>query len=76
MIILGPLIGEILEHMKQKSKGTLSPDRELFIYSAHDTTVANILMTLGLFDTQTPPYTSTILLELHKLPSSSFAVSV
>jgi lysosomal acid phosphatase len=61
--------------MKQKVQGSLTPDRKLFVYSAHDTTVANILMTLGIFDAQTPAYTASILLELHKL-HDNYAVSV
>jgi lysosomal acid phosphatase len=72
----GPLIGEMVSHMKQKALGALTPDRKLFVYSAHDTTVANVLMTLGVFDTQTPSYTSSILIELHQLKSTSYAVSV
>ncbi|XP_065337178.1 prostatic acid phosphatase [Cloeon dipterum] len=72
----GPLIGEIVNHMKQKVDKTLTPDRKLFLYSAHDTTVANILMTLGLFDAQNPPYTSSILLELHKLPPEKYFVTI
>ncbi|CAB3378604.1 Hypothetical predicted protein [Cloeon dipterum] len=72
----GPLIGEIVNHMKQKVNKTLTPDRKLFLYSAHDTTVANILMTLDLFDAQNPPYTSSILLELHKLPPEKYFVTI
>ncbi|XP_059474786.1 prostatic acid phosphatase-like isoform X2 [Neocloeon triangulifer] len=72
----GPLVGEIVQHMKQKKEKTLTPNRKLFLYSAHDTTVANILMTLGIFDTQIPAYTSSIILELHKLPAEKYAVSI
>lgn len=46
----GPLIKEMLERFVQKSKGKLSPNRSLWVYSAHDTTVANVLNTLKLYD--------------------------
>lgn len=52
--------------MKKKIDGKLKPDRKAWIYSAHDTTVANVLKTLGLFDTQCPPYLSLVLIELRK----------
>lgn len=46
----GPLIKEMLQRFVDKSKGKLNPDRSVWIYSAHDTTVANVLNTLKLFD--------------------------
>lgn len=46
----GFLIREILDRFTQKIESTLSPDRSLWIYSGHDTTVANVLNTLGLFE--------------------------
>lgn len=46
----GFLIREILERFTQKIGSTLSPDRSVWIYSAHDTTVANVLNALNLFE--------------------------
>lgn len=46
----GFLIREILDRFDQKISAKLSPDRSLWIYSAHDTTVANVLNSLGLFE--------------------------
>lgn len=46
----GFLIREILEHFTQKIESKLSPDRSIWIYSAHDTHIANILNFLGLFE--------------------------
>lgn len=45
----GFLIREILERFAMKMNSTLSPDRSLWIYSAHDTTIGNVLNALGLF---------------------------
>ncbi|XP_023293172.2 prostatic acid phosphatase isoform X1 [Lucilia cuprina] len=60
----GPLIKEMLERFVDKSKGKLNPNRSLWIYSAHDTTVANVLNTLKLYDLHSPPYIACIMLEL------------
>lgn len=46
----GFLLREILNRFTDKSQDRLKPNRSLWIYSAHDTTVANILNTLGLFE--------------------------
>lgn len=46
----GFLLREILERFTMKSSSTLSPNRALWIYSAHDGTIANVLNALGLFE--------------------------
>lgn len=46
----GFLIRDILHRFTAKTKSELSPDRSLWIYSGHDTTVASILNSFGLFD--------------------------
>lgn len=46
----GFLLGDLLEVFTNKTQSTLSPDRTFYMYSAHDTTIVNILNTLGLFD--------------------------
>lgn len=43
---VGFLIREIFEHFTMKIDGKLTPD--LWIYSAHDSTVASVLNALGL----------------------------
>lgn len=45
----GPLLKDVLNRFVTKHKKELKPDRNVFIYSAHDTTVANMLNTLKLF---------------------------
>ena len=63
----GPLLKEILSHFKNKTKN--KHDQKYWVYSAHDTTVANMLNTLGVFKTlgyHNPPYTSTVMFELRK----------
>lgn len=46
----GFLLKEMLEHFSQKINSTLQPNRSLWIYSAHDITILNMLNSLGLFE--------------------------
>lgn len=46
----GFLLKEILDHFTDKLNASLSPDRSLWMYFAHDTTIAIILNSLGLFE--------------------------
>lgn len=61
----GPLLEDIVKHMVAKSKQKLKK-KKLWIYSAHDTTVANLLNTLDVFDINCPPYASAVMIELHE----------
>ncbi|KAL1465232.1 hypothetical protein WDU94_004819 [Cyamophila willieti] len=61
----GPLLDDIVRHMVAKSKDKLKK-KKLWVYSAHDTTVSNLLNTLNVFDLQCPPYASTVMIELHE----------
>lgn len=60
----GFLLKEILERFSNKTAATLSPDRRMWVYSAHDTTIANVLNTLGVFELHSPPYVACIMFEL------------
>ncbi|XP_058812426.1 prostatic acid phosphatase [Topomyia yanbarensis] len=62
----GPLVKEILQRFQDKANKKLKPDRKLWIYSAHDITVANLLNTLRLFELHNPPFASCVLLELRQ----------
>lgn len=46
----GFLLKEILEHFSKKVDSTLEPNRTLWLYSAHDVTILNMLNSLGLFE--------------------------
>lgn len=47
-------------------------NRVFHIYSGHDTTVAVLLDTLGVFNQLAPPYSATVLLELREKNSEHF----
>merc|ERR1719369_1937675 len=61
----GPFVQEMLAHFQSVVDKTLDPpNRKLFMYSGHDTTVAPILHTLGVFNNIAPPYASMVIVEL------------
>lgn len=62
--------------MDKKSKGVLTPDRKLWIYSAHDNTVANLMNTLNIFEAHFPPYAATLLVELRINANNEHVVTV
>lgn len=73
---MGSLLGEMINHMVKKSQNALKPNRKVWIYSAHDQTVANMLMTLNLFEPHCPPYTAMILIELRINPENQYFVTI
>ncbi|XP_064396543.1 lysosomal acid phosphatase-like isoform X3 [Halichondria panicea] len=62
---LGKLLGD-MQSVANKSDTT----SKLFLYSAHDTTVACMMSALGLFDGKQPPYATAFLVELYFNPNS------
>lgn len=46
----GFLIKEIFDRFKNKSLSLLKPDRSLWIYSAHDVTIVNVLNALNVYE--------------------------
>lgn len=75
-VLSGPLLGEMIDHMVKKAQHTLRPDRKIWMYSAHDETIANILMTLNLFEPHCPPYAALILIELRTNSENQYFVTV
>jgi len=72
----GVLLNEIVNHMKLKQSNKMKPDIKLWIYSAHDTNVANLLNSLNVFNYILPPYTASVFLELRKNTNDSYVVTV
>ncbi|XP_041367836.1 testicular acid phosphatase homolog [Gigantopelta aegis] len=61
----GPLLKQFIENMNGTINGS-DPEAKMFMYSAHDVTVVALLSALGLYNDQPPPYTATLIMELHK----------
>lgn len=49
----GFLIKDIFDRLKSKALSQLSPDRTLWIYSAHDNTILILLEVLNLYEVET-----------------------
>ncbi|KAG4080083.1 hypothetical protein HA402_014523 [Bradysia odoriphaga] len=62
----GFLIKEMMERFTSKIFDDLEPDRVLWLYSAHDETIANMLNSLGLFELHAPPFACSLHFELYK----------
>lgn len=50
--------------------------RKVWMYSGHDTTIANILQALKLFEYHNPPYSSTILFEVRTRGAGQFYLNI
>lgn len=60
------LIGKVLNDTQDFINGTVT--KKLFAYSAHDTNVGPVLLTLGGYTmTDTPPYGSAVIFEVHEI---------
>jgi len=67
----------MLENFRLKINKQMNPDRKMYVYSAHDTTVANVLNALKVFTPSCPPYTAMVTVELWNKSGSYFvAVSI
>ncbi|XP_031634102.1 prostatic acid phosphatase-like [Contarinia nasturtii] len=62
----GFLFREILDRFDDKIESNLDPNRNLWLYSAHDSTIASFLNSIGLFELHTPPYAASLMIELYK----------
>lgn len=68
----GFLLKEILDRSRQKLLSSLSPDRSMWMYFAHLSTINDMLNSLGLQPPQQPPYTSCLFFELHKTKTENY----
>ncbi|XP_045167982.2 lysosomal acid phosphatase-like [Mercenaria mercenaria] len=71
----GPLLKQFIQNMNSK-KTDMNLKTKMFMYSAHDTTVAAILSALGLYDKKSPQYTATVIVELHEKPANNYYVNI
>ncbi|CAH1398941.1 unnamed protein product [Nezara viridula] len=70
----GPLLKEIITHMKEKKDGSLK--QKLWMYSAHDVTLTCLLDAMGVFEPHIPPLSATVMVELRKNKNKDYFVSV
>lgn len=75
----GPFFNNLLQYFHNRTttpSGSQYYSPKFLMFSAHDTTIANLLNTLQAFQYHCPPYTATLIFELHKTPENSFYVNV
>lgn len=70
----GPLLKKILADSKDKM--TKQSTHQLYAYAGHDSTLANVLSALGVWDQQIPTYNMLALLELHESNEGLFYFKV
>ncbi|XP_044741781.1 lysosomal acid phosphatase-like [Chrysoperla carnea] len=63
----GSFIKEVINNMILKRDGKLTPNRDLFLYSAHDITLVHVFRTLGFEDLFKPEYGATLIFELSNI---------
>ncbi|XP_055946963.1 prostatic acid phosphatase-like [Argiope bruennichi] len=71
----GPLLQAITENMKGKISGSIT-DLKLQVFSAHEDNVGSMLLALTSTLMPRPPYSATIVFELHQLQDKTGAVRV
>ncbi|XP_014790422.1 prostatic acid phosphatase isoform X1 [Octopus bimaculoides] len=71
----GHLLWDIVENMNLK---VTEPEtlRKFIMYSAHDSTMIALFMSLNLFNDILPPYASCLIIELHKSEENSYFVQI
>ncbi|KAL4222131.1 hypothetical protein ACF0H5_018171 [Mactra antiquata] len=72
----GPLLSEFIYNMMLTVNRPTFAKVKMFMYSAHDTTVAALLSALGLYDKKSPQYTAMVIAELHENPTGKFYVNL
>ncbi|XP_031636524.1 uncharacterized protein LOC116349297 [Contarinia nasturtii] len=66
----GYLLKDIFDRFSAKIHSTLSPDRTIYLYFAHDITITNVLNSLGLYNVlEAPTYAGCLFFELYKVKS-------
>ncbi|KAL4120516.1 hypothetical protein QTP88_013189 [Uroleucon formosanum] len=72
----GPLLNEIVTHMYEKKNGTQNPNRMLWVYSAHDTTIVNLLNAFELYEHLLALYAAVLMIELRLNSTGNYVVKV
>lgn len=66
-ILVGPLLEKIIKDSRNRLADTRESGRKIYLYSAHENNVAELLVALKVFDNHIPNYGSYVILELHRL---------
>ncbi|XP_055948379.1 lysosomal acid phosphatase-like [Argiope bruennichi] len=69
----GPLFEKIIENMERKINGS-NPGMKVQVFSSHDNNLGAVLLALNFTNIPRPPYSATLILELHRMENNINAV--
>uniref|UniRef100_A0A1B6KIU6 2-phosphoxylose phosphatase 1 n=2 Tax=Graphocephala atropunctata TaxID=36148 RepID=A0A1B6KIU6_9HEMI len=79
-LLIGPFFGEMLGILENKVNGTLTPDRKMYFYSGHDTSLITLQLVLGIPQadiTSVVKPGSAMIFELHQdLKTNEYSIQV
>ena len=61
------LLREIIKDMESVINGSISENRKMNLYSAHDLNVVAVLSVLGVYYPHAPRYSSNVMIDLHEI---------
>jgi lysosomal acid phosphatase len=83
-LVAGPMISKILDNFKIRSDiprdstpagespfQSEEPFRRMRLFSGHDTTIAGVLDTWGVYNMMIPPFASALIMEMHRKPGAA-----
>ncbi|GFY44669.1 lysosomal acid phosphatase [Trichonephila inaurata madagascariensis] len=70
---VGPLLGFMIDKMNDKLLQR-EPEKKIYIYSAHGSNIACLLLALDQYNWKGPPYASTVVLELWKDDDEDYSI--
>jgi len=68
----GPLLGLMISNVQNKINNSSTNLMNMYMYSAHDSTIAAFLSALGVYNGLIPPYASTVMVEVHQIDSEYY----
>lgn len=71
----GPYLRIITEKLAALRQGTMQDQKKMYLYSGHESNVAAVLNSLGVYQPHVPEYSSAVIIEMHYL-NNTFYVKV
>lgn len=66
----------MIEQMLKVEQGLMDKNRRINLYSGHETNIAAVLQSLGVYKPHVPEYTSAVILELVQTMDTKYYVQV
>ncbi|KAK7110651.1 prostatic acid phosphatase-like isoform X2 [Littorina saxatilis] len=72
----GPLVKEFIQNMQTAASDPDHKHYKMYMYSAHDTTVAAVMGAMSVGNHLSPPYATAVLVELHENTTGNYCVQM